>query len=74
MRVSKIASILRIADALDRTHTSRINDVEVKVKKKRLELRLVGIKDASVERITMKSKGNLFDHIFGLDITIQEDR
>lgn len=74
MRVSKIASILRIADALDRTHTSRINDVKVKIKKKRLELLLVGIKDASVERITMKSKGDLFEDIFGLDITIQEDR
>ncbi len=74
MRVSKIASILRMADALDRTHTSRINDVKVKIKKKRLELQLVGIKDASVERISMKSKGNLFDHIFGLDVTIQEER
>jgi len=74
MRVSKIASILRIADALDRTHTGRINDVEVKIKKKKLHLHLVGIKDASVERITMKSKGDLFDDIFGLDITIQEDR
>ncbi len=74
MRVSKISSILRIADALDRTHTSRINDVEVKTKKKKLELLLVGIKDASVERIAMRSKGNLFSDIFGLDISIQEDR
>jgi len=74
MRVSKLASLLRIADALDRTHTSRINQLGVKLRKKRLELYLPGVKDASVERMAMKSKGSLFDDIFGLDIEVMEDR
>jgi len=74
MRVSKIASLLRVVDALDRRHSGRVDELEVKLKKKRLELHLVGIQDVSVERIAMKTKGDLFADIFGLDVTLKEDR
>lgn len=74
MRVSKMASLLRIADALDRTHNSRVGELVVRESKKRLHLHLEGIKDVSVERIAMKSKGDLFEDIFGLTVTIHEDR
>ena len=74
MRVSKLASILRIADALDRTHSGRIKEIGIRISKKRLHLYLEGIIDATVERIAMRNKGNLFQDIFGLDITLHEDR
>ncbi|MGB0775543.1 MAG: HD domain-containing protein, partial [Akkermansiaceae bacterium] len=56
MRVSKLASILRIADALDRTHTSRVGEVTIAIEKSKLVLTLHGMEDASIERIAMRSK------------------
>lgn len=74
MRVSKLASILRIADALDRTHSSRIGDVEITVTEDKMTIELTGISDASVERLTMRTKADLFREIFGLRVTLLEGR
>lgn len=74
MRVSKLASIIRVADALDKTHSSRVKDLKVGISKRRLNLILDGITDANIERLAMRSKGNLFENIFGLEINIQEDQ
>lgn len=72
MRVSKLAAILRIADALDRSHAARIPEVQVEIKKQKLILHLPGIADASVERLAMRSKANLFRDIYGLQVTLRE--
>lgn len=74
MRVSKLAAILRIADALDHSHTSRVGKIDVNIGKQKLNITLQGISDASVERIAMSSKANLFRDIFGLGVAIREDR
>ena len=73
MRVSKIASLLRIADALDRTHSSRAENINIKVAPGILNIHLTDVSDATVERIAMKSKGDLFQNIFGKEIHIHEE-
>lgn len=72
MRVSKLAAILRIADALDRSHSSRIGELNVAIGKQKLTITLPGIPDASVERMAMRSKANLFQDIYGLRVTVRE--
>ncbi|HCC20613.1 MAG TPA: hypothetical protein DEP88_05115 [Verrucomicrobiales bacterium] len=74
MRVSKLAAILRIADALDRSHTSRIRDINISINKQKLILNLPTISDASVERIAMRTKANLFRDIYGLEVILQDGR
>lgn len=73
MRVSKIASLLRIADALDRSHSARAENIIIKLEPGQLNIHLTDVTDATVERIAMKSKGNLFQNIFGLEIYIHEE-
>jgi exopolyphosphatase/guanosine-5'-triphosphate,3'-diphosphate pyrophosphatase len=72
MRVSKLAAILRIADALDRSHSARISKISVRAGKQKLNIDLHGIADASVERMAMRSKANLFQDIYGLSIALHE--
>lgn len=72
MRVSKLAAILRIADALDRTHSSRVGDIQVHTDKQKLHIDLHGISDASVERQAMRSKSSLFQDIYGLGVSLHE--
>ncbi len=74
MRVSKIASLLRIADALDRSHAARAENITLNLTPEILNIHLTDITDATVERSAMKSKGDLFHNIFGLEIHLHEEQ
>ncbi|MBB5351181.1 exopolyphosphatase/guanosine-5'-triphosphate,3'-diphosphate pyrophosphatase [Haloferula luteola] len=70
--VSKLAAILRVADALERTHAQRVRDIIVSLDNSRLKLRLPGVTDVAVERLAMQGKGDLFAEVFGLDVFIED--
>ncbi|NJN70370.1 MAG: hypothetical protein HC801_08920, partial [Nitrospira sp.] len=63
-RVVKIlASLLRIADGLDRTHFSLVQAVNVKFGKQiMIEIHLTG--DAEMELWAAKSRADLFEQVF----------
>lgn len=73
IRVSKLAAILRVADALERTHAQRVSQLEIYREPGKLRLRLPGLADAAVERLAMASKADLFQEVFGLAVVIDED-
>ncbi len=72
IRVAKLAAILRVADALERTHDQRVHEIRVHREDQRLRLTLPGVADAAVERLAMHSKGDLFEQVFGLEVVIDE--
>ena len=72
IRVSKLASLLRVADALERTHSNRVRDLTVSIAKNKLILELKDIPDATAERLALESKADLFRDIFGLEVIISE--
>lgn len=69
-RVSKIAAILRLADALDREHQTKVAGVSVKLGRKNLDLSLTPANasdgDLALERWAVHRKGSLFLEVFGL--------
>jgi len=73
IRVSKLAALLRVADALERTHAQRVAQIELKREPGKLRVRLPGMEDAAVERLAMESKADLFEEVFGLTVVIDED-
>ncbi len=73
IRVCKLAALLRVADALERTHAQRVSEIEIRREHGKLRLRLPGLGDAAVERLAMHSKGDLFEQVFGLTVVIDED-
>ncbi len=73
MRVSKLAAILRLADSLDRSHSRRVKDLEVVFRRRKLHIYLPSINDASIERIALASKGDLFEDIFGMSLILHEE-
>ncbi len=70
LRVQKLAAILRVADALERSHAQRIRDFKIRYNARRLELLVPGIHDITIEDMAMRLKGDLFSDIFGYDIAI----
>ena len=73
IRVSKLAALLRVADALERTHAQRVSQLEISRDATKLRIRLPGLADAAVERLAMASKADLFEQVFGLTVMIEED-
>ncbi|MCX8497718.1 MAG: HD domain-containing protein [Akkermansiaceae bacterium] len=73
IRVSKLAAILRVADALERTHAQRVSNIEIRREPGKLHIRLPGLADAAVERLAMAAKADLFEQVFGLSVMIAEN-
>lgn len=73
IRIAKLAALLRIADALDAGHRSRVRSLDVSILPQEISLTLHGINDAFVERLALRSKSSFFENIFGLKVTVQEN-
>ena len=72
IRVSKMAAIMRVADALERAHSQRVRDFSVEITRNKIRLNLIGVTNAAVERLAMQSKGDLFHDVFGLEVVLSE--
>ena len=71
LRVRKLASILRIADALDREHLQRVERVAVEVKDDKVVLDLEGKGDLLLEQWAIKRKARMFRNTFELEVTLR---
>lgn len=71
-RVSKLAGILRIADALDREHAQRVDHVVARVAHGRMALELHGSGDLELEHWAVGRKGKLFEEVFDLEIELRD--
>jgi len=67
-RVVRLASILRIADALDREHLQAVTAVRARIARSRLALTLEGTGDLLLERWALRAKAGLFTEAFGLEV------
>jgi len=63
--VLKLASLLRIADALDRGHSQHIKDFDIELTRDTLILRAKGTHDVTLERLALDEKADLFEEVFG---------
>lgn len=70
IRVTKLAAILRLADALDRSHTGLIRDIRPRLEEDRLLIGCFCDEEPVVEISAMKEKSSLFTEITGLPVEI----
>lgn len=70
-RVVKLASLLRVADALDREHIQAVRALTARVTRgHKLRLEAEGEGDLLLERWALRRKGGLFETVFGLEIEL----
>lgn len=63
-RVRKLSAILRVADALDRGHRSKVEKLDVKVRARDVVVRATGREDLSLEVWTAERKAAMFEDVF----------
>jgi exopolyphosphatase/guanosine-5'-triphosphate,3'-diphosphate pyrophosphatase len=71
MVVSKLAALLRIADALDRSHAGGVDILRVKIGEMSVELTARAEHDLSAEEAALRSKANLFEDLTGLKVSLR---
>lgn len=70
--VRKMASILRIADALDRSHLETVHDFKATVKDKELEIKVnAPEKDLYFEKEGLANKADLFQAVFNKKVSVE---
>ena len=70
--VIKLCVLLRLADALDVSHSRRVDDIRLERKNNGWVLELLGHGDLMLERWTLEKRQKLFQEVFGVRLEIKE--
>ncbi len=70
-QVCLLAGILRMADGLDRSHMSAVQDIDVRMDEKSVLVRCTTRGPASAERVAAQKKGDLFEQTTGLKMQFE---
>jgi exopolyphosphatase/guanosine-5'-triphosphate,3'-diphosphate pyrophosphatase len=73
LTVTRLAAILRLADALDRSHDSRISDLQLTKTDDGAQLRLVSTLDCERELSAAGQKRDLFEEVFDCKLEITKE-
>lgn len=74
LAVTKMAAILRVADALDRNHLQQVRDLSFSREKGQFVITVRDVQDLTIERLALKEKGNMFEEVYGLKIVLRSGR
>jgi exopolyphosphatase / guanosine-5'-triphosphate,3'-diphosphate pyrophosphatase len=72
LTISKLAAILRLADALDHEHASTVQEVVVDYKRPRFNFRLKGKGDMLLEKWALVNKRDLFESVFEGTVVVED--
>jgi exopolyphosphatase / guanosine-5'-triphosphate,3'-diphosphate pyrophosphatase len=72
-RVTRLAALLRLADALDREHRQNVRNMLITVGDGRVTLDIEGSGDLLLERWAVQRKANLFEQTFGMAVRLRVD-
>jgi len=71
LTVQKLSAILRIADALDRSHTQRINIRKIYFEGRNMVFLTDFTGDLTLERFSLQEKADLLEEVFGFQISLR---
>lgn len=72
--VAKLAAMLRVAIALDDSRSQRIHEFQCEREPGRLVISVTGVEDVSLEQLTLRQSGTLFEDTFGVPVMLRLQR
>ena len=70
--VSKLAALLRVADALSRKHIMRKRDIRVNTLDGRVAIAVKAADDLTLEQHALREKGPMFQYVYGKELTLEK--
>ena len=71
--VAKLAALLRLAIALNESRSQRIGTIRCLKEDNRLVIVTRGSEDVSLEQLTIRQSGDLFEEVFGLSVMLRSE-
>ena len=68
--ISKLVAIIRLADALDRSHRQKLRDLSVKLKGDEIVIAYDSAEDTSLEEWTFIDQADFFQEVFGIRVIL----
>jgi exopolyphosphatase/guanosine-5'-triphosphate,3'-diphosphate pyrophosphatase len=72
VRVNKLASLLRVANALDADHLQKVREVRVVREDEQWVLEVEGGGDLTIERLAALARADLMVEVFGRKVAFRE--
>lgn len=69
--VNRLAPLLRVADALDHSHASRVQELTCEIQDERVLLHVTATGDMTAESISLEKRADMFRQIYGRDVQLQ---
>ena len=69
--VNKLAALLRVADALDRSHQARVGELQVEKSDDEVTIRCRCSGSLALKRLALERKADLFQEVFGLRVRLE---
>jgi exopolyphosphatase/guanosine-5'-triphosphate,3'-diphosphate pyrophosphatase len=70
--VTELSALIRLADALDVSHTGRVKNIKLEEQKNTWKLKLQGEGDLMLEKWTLEKRQRLFQDVFAVKLEITE--
>ncbi len=70
--VRRLAALLRLGDAFDRTHARRVETLFCAIGRKKVELDVISPWDVSLELEAARDRSDLFEEVFGRKLTVRQ--
>ena len=74
LKIAKLSAILRVANAMDRSHKQKFKNVKASMKGRELIITIETEGDSSLEKALFDTKTAYFEHIFSMKPVIKEKR
>ncbi len=71
LRVIKLAAILRVGDALDRSHRQPVSRLRLELGEDELVIHARANEELAVENVALREKGRLFEEVTGRAVTLR---
>ena len=70
--IRKLAALLRLADSLDRTHASRVDEIYCAIHSRRVTLEVLSRYDVSLELAAAREQGRFFEKVFDCKLRLRQ--
>jgi exopolyphosphatase/guanosine-5'-triphosphate,3'-diphosphate pyrophosphatase len=70
-KVTILCALLRLADALDSSHTQNVEDIILSQNSSGWKIRLIGKEDLSLEKWAVMKRRTLFQEVFGFSLDVE---
>lgn len=74
MTIAKLAAILKVANAMDRSHKQKASEYSMAVKDKQLIITVDTLDDLALERGLFKDKAEFFQRVYGIEPVLKQKR